>query len=399
MVDVTARRQAEAAEAALQLALETHRSRSEFLSRVSHEFRNPLNAILGFSYLMLHDEGSPLQPSDRQQLSHIHEAGTHLLQMVTDLLDVTSIASGKLVMHAAPVDALALLRRLIPELGVSARERGVALRLEEPLEGAVMVLADATRLRQVLQNLLSNAIKYNRPGGHVTARVQHDAAVWRLSIVDDGLGMSEAQQAALFQPFNRLGREVAGIEGTGLGLVVTRDLVLAMGGRLTVRSEAGAGSEFSVELPACEAPAPALAAGTEGSLQVRPHIQGRLVCVDGDPGHRALITNLLARRPGIRLELVSSGAQCLAAARRAWPDLLLINQALPDMPGLDVLQVLRQFNPHLPLRCLVVSAHTTADALQQARAAGADALVLQPLDPGRLLQQIDEILGGDPPGH
>jgi CheY-like chemotaxis protein len=216
---------------------------------------------------------------------------------------------------------------------------------------------------------------------------------WRAVIADNGIGMTPQQQAALFQPFNRLGREKAGIPGTGLGLVIARDLVQAMGGRLAVRSATGQGSEFMVDLLAADAGQPTPADPARGSdLRVRVDVTGRVLCVEDDPASRELISSVLDQRPGIQREIVQTGAACIAAARRQWPNLLLLDLRLPDMPGLDVLKVLRQLNPHLPLQCLVVSADGAADDVAASRAAGADAHLAKPIDPGRLLPIIDRLL-------
>jgi len=395
--DISARRQAEAAEAALRLAEASSRSRNEFLSRVSHEFRTPLNAIMGFSRLLIQDPGLALPPKARAQLQHIHDAGTHLVHMVTDLLDVSSAASGQLALQIDDVDAFEALGDAIAHVGAHAQAAGVHIELASPPPADAWVRADPTRLRQVLQNLLTNAVKYNRGGGRVAASVSRLGEHWCVRIADNGLGMTPEQQASLFQPFNRLGREAAGIEGTGLGLVIVRDLVHGMGGRLRVRSEPGQGSEFFVELQAAvlaprlsSAPAPA----------ARPGTAGRVLLVEDDAASAALVGSILEQRPGVELEVVATGAACMAAARRAWPSLLLLDLRLPDMPGLDVLKVLRQLNPHLPLRCLVISAEAASADGTQALADGVDEHLAKPIEPAKLLSLVDRLLAQPTPaGH
>lgn len=401
LVDATAQRQAEAAEAALRLAEQTGRMRHEFLSRVSHEFRTPLNAILGFSSLLQIGEGSMPPWRAHGYVQHIHDAGKHLLHLVEDVLDISRSTSGVLTLTPVDMDVLAALRNAVLAVEADARARTVEISIAEPIEMEMTatVRADPTRLRQVLLNLLSNAVKYNRPGGHLRIRVLRHGNGWRLCFADDGIGMTPAQLAALFQPFNRLGREAEGIQGTGLGLVIARDLVQAMGGDLTVRSEPGAGSEFLVDLPAGLAVPRAAEGAVPGALQVRADITGRVLCVEDDGAARALIASILELRPGLALELVANGKGGIEAARRAWPDLLILDQRLPDMAGLDALKVLRQSHADRTLRCLVVSAEAMPADIERARSAGADDYLTKPIDAVGLLSRIDALLGANPTSH
>jgi PAS domain S-box-containing protein len=410
MVDVTARRQAQAAEAALRLAEQTARNRNEFLSRVSHEFRTPLHAILGFSHVLL-NEASALSPTSQRQLQHIRNAGNHLLRMVTDLLDISRMSSGQLTLKIVKVDPIGSLNEAIQDVASQAKSAGITVEMAPHDGAAATVSADATRLRQVFQNLLSNAIKYSRDQGRVRLRLARNGPFWRVHIADDGVGMTHEQQAGLFQPFNRLGRERSGIEGTGLGLVIARDLVHAMGGALTVRSEPGQGTELLVDLLASE-PAPGAVRAAPGAddqvdrIDAPVDLRGRVLCVEDDPGSRELIRHILGSWPGIEVEIVENGAACIAAARRAWPDLVLLDQRLPDIPGLEVLKVLRQLNPQLPLRCIVVSAEVTPEDIGRARAAGADEFVAKPIDPDRMKSVVGHLVarpmrqdGPQPGGH
>ena len=284
-------------------------------------------------------------------------------------------------------------------MDAQARTAGVTLNLEPPPKPAAWVGADPTRLLQVLLNLLSNAIKYNRRGGRVDARLTRQAAHWRLHIADDGIGMTPQQQAALFQPFNRLGREAGGSPGTGLGLVITRDLVQAMHGQLQLRSVPGAGSEFIVDLPASQEVQAVPAAAGPALLRSRSDVAGRVLCVEDDAANRELIRCALEVRPALELELVDTGAAGIAAARRAWPDLLLLDLRLPDMHGLDVLKVLRQLNPHPPLRCLVSVCEAAPDSIARAKAAGVDDYLAKPIDLARLVSLIDGLIGAKPSPH
>ncbi len=230
------------------MAQAANRAKTEFLSHMSHELRTPLNAVMGFAQLLQLDDSDPLSPNQRRRVTLIHEAGDHLLQMISELLDLTRIESGQLALDCAEVPLPALLGECLDMLHPLAEAASVQL---FPIEAApsLTVHADATRLRQVVLNLVCNAIKYNRPQGTVRVRAQSVADGVQVQIVDTGVGIAESQLPALGEPFNRLDQRHSGIEGTGIGLAVTRGLIQLMAGRLDVESTLGEGSTFSVFLP------------------------------------------------------------------------------------------------------------------------------------------------------
>ena len=264
LTDVTAQRLAEADRIARESAELANRSKSAFLSRVSHELRTPLNAVLGFSHLLQRNEALGAMPAALRQLAHIHAAGRHLLAMVDDVLDLSRIESGQMALNLETVAVGPLAAECVALLAMLARQQDVALTLRGERDGH-LARADPTRLRQVLTNLVSNAVKYNHTGGHVELDITADGAAVAVAVHDDGPGLSAAQLAALFQPFNRLGAEVTKVEGTGLGLVISRQLLGAMGGTLEVRSEPGQGSVFTARLPLCAVPGHA--GGADVTLQ------------------------------------------------------------------------------------------------------------------------------------
>ncbi|MET0336054.1 MAG: PAS domain S-box protein [Rhizobacter sp.] len=257
-IDTTARKRAEAVELAAETALRANAAKTQFLSRMSHELRTPLNAVLGFAQLLMLDGNHPLSPTQRVRVEHISQAGAHLLAMINDVLDLSRIESDGMALHPAVVPVHTVVDEALALVAGAARDEGVSLQVDTATPGVssvtTCVLADHLRLRQVLVNLLSNAIKYNRPGGSVVLRwaVEGDKTV-QLQVKDTGIGLTAKQQEHLFEPFNRLGLERSGIEGTGIGLVITQRLLNLMGGQLAVVSTAGLGSCFTVSLP--EAPA------------------------------------------------------------------------------------------------------------------------------------------------
>lgn len=240
-------------------ALASSQAKSAFMSRMSHELRTPLNAILGFSQLLNLDKCHLLDEVQRQRVGAVLQAGEHLLHLIEDVLDLSHIESGEVRMDLADVRLQPQLDEALMMVALVLDNSGLSLTFEQGSGAAsseLMVRADKARLVQVLVNLLSNAIKYNSPGGTVHIlldRPQADRV--GVTVVDSGRGMSAAQVANLFVPFNRLGLERSGIPGTGIGLVITKQLVEMMGGTLSVQSEAGVGSRFGLSLPAASSAA------------------------------------------------------------------------------------------------------------------------------------------------
>jgi PAS domain S-box-containing protein len=229
-----------------------NRAKTEFLSRMSHELRTPLNAVLGFAQLLEVDPAATLAPEQRRRVTLIREAGDHLLAMINDLLDLTSIEAGRLTLQMEAVALDALLVDCLAMLQAAAARDAVTMALI--CAPGLVVRADRTRLRQVLLNLLSNAIKYNRRGGRVDVHVaRSEAGAVSVDVADTGVGLSAPEIAQLFQPFNRLSHTHGPIEGTGIGLAVTQALVTLMGARIAVRSIPGQGATFSVLWPAAQA--------------------------------------------------------------------------------------------------------------------------------------------------
>lgn len=236
-------------EAQLQ-ATAASRAKSEFLSNMSHELRTPLNAVLGFAQLLLSSSRDPLSERQQRSVQHILQAGEHLLTLITEILDLTRIEAGKLVLSPQAVCLGDLAADCVALTEALARRHGVSVSLDA-VDTLPSVWADSTRTRQVVLNLLSNAVKYNRPGGWVRVRGRVDPQAGRavLEVEDSGRGIPLARQAVLFEPFARLGLETSGIEGTGIGLTISARLMQEMGGRITFVSEEGAGSTFRADFP------------------------------------------------------------------------------------------------------------------------------------------------------
>jgi len=385
-------------EQALQRAEAANRAKSEFLSRMSHELRTPLNAMIGFAQLLGLDRDNALPPQQREWAQQIQRAGWHLLEMINETLDLARIESGAVKLETAPLALAALVATCRAMVATPAAQRGIRIEEQIALEASA-VLADPMRLRQVLTNLLSNAVKYNVDGGSVTLTTRRRSAradegpgdVVEIAVADTGLGMTAEQQAALFQPYNRLGRENSPIEGTGIGLVISRRLAELMNGTLHAESEAGRGSTFTLCLPAAAAHGPP----DVGSNAVPAPYHQRLVhYVEDNETNIEVMRGVLAQRAQIRLETSQLGLDGLAAIRAQQPDLILLDMQLPDISGLSLLRHLKQDDSVAHIPVVVVSADATFPATEQALTSGAAHYVTKPVDVAQFLRIVDDILEG-----
>src|SRR3989441_6562175 len=370
-----------------------NRAKSEFLSRMSHELRTPLNAILGFGQVL---EMDSLDKEQRDSVAHILAAGRHLLGLIDEVLDIARIEAGRLTLSLEPVDMRTVLDEVRSLTRPLAEERRVEVRAESPAASDLYVLADRQRLKQVLLNLLSNAVKYNRAGGSI--------AVWcdtapenrlRLNVRDTGLGIPPDKLGRLFTPFERLGAEATGVDGTGLGLALSKGLVDAMGGAIGVESTPGQGSIFWVELRRAEAPEADLEALDEVEAPGLRTRRGTVLYVEDNLSNLQLIERLLARRTGIKLLSAMQGRLGLELAREHRPGLILLDLNLPDVHGSEVLRRLREDANTRDIPVVVISADASPKQVERLRAAGARDYLTKPLDVRRFLAIVDELLATD----
>ncbi|RTL31381.1 MAG: PAS domain S-box protein [Burkholderiales bacterium] len=393
--DITDRRRAEAALAAKELAERANHAKSEFVARMSHELRTPLNAILGFSQILQLDRETPLSPRQREWLQHVMQAGSHLLALIDDLLDVSRLESGSLKMAFEAIDVCDVAREAVGDMQVQAQAAHISLSFEPCATPLSPVMGDRTRLKQVLHNLISNAVKYNNPNGHVSVHTSQDGAHVKLTVRDNGWGMNATQLTDLFQPFNRLGREKTTIQGTGIGLIITRSLVELMGGHLTVHSQENIGSVFEIALPQMAQPKAAsstvppaadLALATDGTAHVH------VLYIDDDVANRNLVEAYGRLHPTLKLSVASDGHSGLVLARQSPPQVLLIDMMMPDMSGTQVLEAVRADPQLRRTPCVAVSANAMEMQIREALAAGFDGYLTKPLSATDLFKEIERVL-------
>jgi len=366
-------------------------AKNEFLSRMSHELRTPLAAILGFSELLAtRDLGE--KPDEWGRM--IHVAGEHLLTLVDEIMDLSRIEAGTVGISTEAVS----LRPLVEEAFQLMRPvaAGHDITLFDPVfteaTGAAYVLADRQRLTQVVINLISNAIKYNRHRGTVTVEAEEDGGRIRLSVADTGAGIDPDQLPRLFTPFDRLDAAASGIDGTGLGLALSRRLVEAMGGRIGVRSRRGVGTTFWVELEiARPAAVDATDAATEDLLGTREYAaELRVLYVEDVVANVRLVEEIFARRPSIRLIPAMQGRLGIELARDHHPHLIFLDLHLPDIAGVDVLAALRRDAATRAIPVVILTADATRQERDRLRRLGARSYETKPIGVRRLLELVDD---------
>jgi len=392
--DVTEARRAEAERSEREAAEQASRAKSDFLSRVSHELRTPMNAVLGFTQLLLARADDDDAVARRSQLQQVLAAGEHLLQLINDVLDLTAVEAGRMQFRHQAVPIGPLLGGAL-EL-VESMRLAHGLPAIEVAGDEATALADPTRLRQVLLNLLTNAIKYNRPGGWVAVDIEAAGGQVRLRVRDGGVGLTTEQQKDLFQPFNRLGHESQAIEGSGIGLAIAKALVERMGGTLEARSLAGAGSVFTVTLAQADpTPAPTAppASATPGpSKPEAPGLQGKVLYIEDNPVNAMLVKEMLACAGQLELIEAADGRSGVERARRHRPDLVLVDMHLPDFDGHEVLRQLRADPATAALRCVALSANAMPEDIERARQAGFVAYWTKPLELAAFLSSMRNLL-------
>ena len=366
-------------------------AKNEFLSRMSHELRSPLTAIMGFGQLL---SFSGLDPKSEERVSMILKASDHLLAIVHEVLDLSRVQEGTVSISPETVALQPLVDEAVGLMRPLAESLGVIMHPPELAPGVGYVFADNQRLKQVVINLLSNAIKYNRPTGEIRVSVvEAPEERVRVSVTDTGRGLSPESIAKLFVPFERLDAAAAGIEGTGLGLALSRTLVEAMGGTIGVESVLGAGSTFTVELDRGEQLAVRLLTGEPDPLLKLRSYPGerRVLYIEDTVANVRVIEGVLELRPGVQLLSAMFGRLGVELAREHHPDLILLDLHLPDLPGDRVLAELQEDAETRDIPVIVLSADATRER-EQLLAAGAAAYLTKPIDLRRLLDVFDRHL-------
>ena len=392
--DVTERQRAAQAERQARAEADAaSNAKSDFLSRMSHELRTPLNAIVGFAQMLQLNRERNLTAAQKEFTDYILGGGRHLLALVNEVLDMAGVEAGRVKLSLEPVDVADIVTQAVQSMRPVAIKAGVALKETEGLAGAA-VRADIQRLRQVLLNLLSNAIKYNRPDGSVTVTATRpESGRIRISVSDTGVGIAPEHASRLFEPFQRLGAETTAVEGTGIGLALSKRLIEAMGGSIGYTGEAGQGSTFWVELPAdvhlSPPPPPAMADTTVTPDTARGY---SLLYVEDNPANLRLMEHVIRALSGVSLFSAPSGPLGIELALAHRPDVIVLDLNLPGMSGYDVLQRLKAMPETRDTPVIALTAAAMPSDLARGAVAGFFRYVTKPLDVTSFIGTLDSAL-------
>jgi CheY-like chemotaxis protein len=375
------------------IAEKANNAKSKFISSMSHELRSPLNAVLGFAQLM-DAETATLTVSQKDSLKQIMKAGWHLLTLINEILDLAKVESGKVSVSEESVPLVEVLIECCAMLEPLAQQRGIKL-IAPAINRLHHVRADRIRLKQVVINLLSNAIKYNHSQGSVElCWSESQSGTLRVECIDTGVGLNAQQLSKLFQPFNRLGQENGSEEGTGIGLVMAKQLIELMGGTIGVKSKVGKGSMFWFELMSVS-PNSSVAKVVEpvhlppAVLEAKVH---SLLYVEDNPENMLLMEQIIEQRSDLRLLKAVSGKLGIKQAKEFLPEVILMDINLPDMNGFEALAILQQdpVTAHIPV--IAISANAMSYDIQKGIQSGFFRYITKPFKIDELTSVVDKAL-------
>ena len=372
-------------------------AKSDFLASMSHELRTPLNAVLGFAQLLQRDRKNPLSSRQLERVDHVLRGGEHLLRLIDDVLDLARIESGRVLISPEPVTVPEVLEEVKSTLEPLAARAEMRIVIDPVPADAARVVADRTRLKQILMNYGSNALKYGRPGGKAVFRALASDGMTHIEVEDDGIGIASDKQLGLFQPFQRAGQETGPIEGTGIGLVISKRLAELMGGAVGFSSLEGQGSTFWIELPrpgiarpATPAPdaltlADSALAGTEGRRYV-------IVYVEDNPSNIAFMQDLLGDFARVELLAAPTAETGIELARARRPDVIIMDINLPGISGIEASNQLRQWPETRDIPVIALSAAAMIRDAARVTGAGFYRYLTKPVKVDELTATLEELL-------
>lgn len=372
-------------------------AKSEFLASMSHELRTPLNSILGFAQLLQRDKKTPLTERQAEKLDYVLKGGEHLLRLIDDVLDLSRIEAGHVAVSPEPVSLTEVLSEVQTTLDPMAARAGISLHLEPLPAGPVEVIADRTRFAQILINFGSNAVKYGRAGGHAAFSVTCLEGSARVTLTDDGIGIPYEHQEKVFQPFHRAGQETGPIQGTGIGLAITRRLAELMGSRVGFSSTPGQGSKFWIELPLHVAPnrrnalsdqrsvASSALSGSEGERYT-------VVYIEDNPSNIAFMQELIAELDRVTLISIPTAEVGIEVVRARQPDVVIMDINLPGMSGYEATRILREWPETRDIPVIALTAAAMAGDRKRFADAGFYRYLTKPVRIPELLETLEQLL-------
>ena len=396
-VDVTKVKEAEdRVRKAKEDAERANNAKSNFLSSMSHELRTPLNAIMGFSQLSMHSEDIPLQQKERAQ--QVHSAGNHLLDLINDVLDLAQIEAGKISLFIEPVSPYRIIQECLSLLSSLAEQRAIRLFCYAGGYEDDCVLADSKRLKQSVLNLMSNAVKYNVEGGEVIVVLLREEGVLTISVEDTGDGIPKKRQGELFQPFNRLGAEHSSVDGSGIGLVITKELIEKMSGTIEYCDVSAKGACFKLHLPVAHINSEvepvadqSLLVTQKVSLDNFSHTK-KILYIEDNASNIHLMSELLAPYKQVTLCCHSDPFLGLYHARTEIPDMIILDVNLPHISGVELVDVLKKDKLTQRIPVVALSANAMAYDVEKGKQAGFDEYLTKPIDMHCLIQVLNQQL-------
>ena len=380
---------------ARELAEAASAAKSEFLSSMSHELRTPLNAILGFAQLLERDRKQPLSQRQLERLGHVLRGGEHLLRLIDDVLDLSRIEAGRIAVSTEPVAVTEVVAEVVHTLQPMAARAQIGIVVAAGAEPAPAVMADRTRLAQILMNLGSNAIKYGKPEGRVELRTEVRGDLVRVTVVDDGIGIPADKRDRIFEPFQRAGQETGPIEGTGIGLTISKRLAMLMRGTLGFESEPGHGSAFWVELPRHRQAAdaqPVAAVSARPSPLAAGARRHTVVYVEDNPSNIAFMRDLVEELASVELITAATAEIGLELIRARPPDVVIMDINLPGMSGFEAVRRLKEWPETRAIPVIGLSAAALAADTSRARDAGFHRYLTKPVKVDELTRALEDLL-------
>jgi signal transduction histidine kinase/CheY-like chemotaxis protein len=373
--------------AAKTIAENANLAKSKFLSSMSHELRTPMNAILGFGQLLEFDPENPLSADQKKSVAHILSSGNHLLKLISQVLDLATLETGKLEVSIEEVDLNDICQECVQAVEKSAADNGLTIVSE--FRSNYTVEGDHARINQVLLSLLSNAIKYNRDGGRIKSVVEDlPTGMVRVSISDTGPGISENDHQKIFEAFNRLGKESSNIEGSGVGLTVSKQLVEAMDGKIGLNSSLGEGSTFWIEFSAKRKKVAKKVVSETKEDSPKKAITGKILYIEDNLANQQLMDLMLAKVGGLELMMAHNAELGIKMAVEHRPDLILMDLNLPGADGFSAMKQLQEIDLTKDIPIIAVTASAMKEDVEKGLAGGFRAYVTKPFDVPELIKVI-----------